>query len=538
MRATLGHPVRWVGLLLTAVLLAGCAQETRPEDPMDEARLGPTIGTLAEVDQPQATAVEGFGVVGGLPGTGSAACPAPLRAYLKQYILGRLPDRSVNVDEFINSANTAVVRLEGTIPAAADLGQKFDVRIRPVAGSDATSLHGGWLYEATLTQPGTLGPGARTLATVEGPVFVNTIQTAKPVATDGYVIGGGTARHGYTGVLRLRRPDYAVTSAVRNRLNERYGPGTATAVSANDVTFVIPASYQRRQARFVSMVQATYVAETPELLQARIDTFVQQLAASDRKERSESALEAIGRHCLPKLATLLNATHEEVRLRAARCALSLGYDGALEPLRAIAMDATSRYRLEALDAIVTLGRRNDATTLARRLLRDRDAQVVLAAYEHLRMLEDVAVRQELVGRSFYLEEVVQTDRRAIFVARSGDPRIVIFGASLTCRDNVFVESLDGMVMVNSRRGQDHATLTRRVPNRPGVIGPLRSSLKISEIIRTLGSEGGRTRDGAPAGLGASYGDVAAVLEQLCAKGGVAAEFWAGPLPKIGLIVKK
>ncbi|MHC4521668.1 MAG: HEAT repeat domain-containing protein, partial [Planctomycetota bacterium] len=248
--------------------------------------------------------------------------------------------------------------------------------------------------------------------------------------------------------------------------------------------------------------------------------------------------EAIGRHCLPKLATLLNASNDEVRLRAARCALSLGDDGALEPLRAMAMDETSRHRLEALDAVVTAGRRNDATTLARRLLRDRDAQVVLAAYEHLRKMEDVAVRQEFVGRSFYLEAVVQTDRRAIFVARSGDPRIVIFGSSLTCRDNVFVESPDGMVVVDSRAGQDYATLTRRVANRPGVIGPIRSGLTVGEIIRALGSERRSTRGGGSAGLGACYGDVAAVLEQLCAKGGVAAEFWAGPLPKIGLIVKK
>jgi len=295
--------------------------------------------------------------------------------------------------------------------------------------------------------------------------------------------------------------------------------------------------FERRKERFVSMVAATYVTETPELLQTRISTYGDLLANSQDKQRSEIALEAIGRRCLPKLAPLLESADDEVRLRAARCALSLGDDRALAVLRTLAMDKTSRHRLEALATVVTAGRRNDATVLARHLLRDSDTSVVLAAYEHLREMDDVAVRQEFVGRSFYLEHVAQTEHQAIFVARSGDPRIVIFGPALRCRDNVFLESPNGLVMVNSRAGQDYATLTRRVPNRTDVIGPIQCPLTPSDIVRALGGEPG-ARGGGPVGLGTPYTDIASVLEQMCAKGAVAAQFWPGPGPKIGLLVKK
>ncbi len=529
------------GLVLAAVLLAGCGRQGSSDgssDLLDDAKLGPTVGSVAAVARPEPVVLEGYGLVGGLPGTGSGVCPVGLRAYLKQYILTQLPDRSIDIDKFIDSRNTAVVRLEGVIPATASKDQQFDVQVRPVNGSDTTSLRGGWLYKAELHQKGASGLQTRSLATVEGPVFVNLLGVAEPEMTDGFVLGGGSAIHSYTGALRLLRTDYATASTVRNRLNERYGTGTATSVSATDLTFAIPDAFRRRPMRFVSMLVMTYLNETPELLQTRLDTFLQGLTVPEIAERSEVALEAIGRRALAKLAPLLATDDEAVRLRVARCMLNLEDDRGLEPLRAIALDPASAHRAEALDAVVAAAQRNDAVALARQLLRDADKPVVLAAYEHLLEMEDMAVRQELVGRRFYLERVLQTDRKAIFVTRTGPPRVVIFGSPLRCGDSLFVQSPDGQVVVDSRTGQDYASVTRRDPTGHGVIGPVRSGLNLSQIVRTLGAERRNASRQAPAGLGVPYTDVIAVLEQLSAKEGVAAEFWAGPLPKIGRIVKK
>ncbi len=528
-------------LLLAATVPGGCGPKDGPADRVETTlseELGPTIGSLAAVAPPQPLAVEGYGLVGGLAGTGSPACPPEIRAYLRQYILVQVSSGSVSPDDLINSRNTAVVRLEGRTPPAAFRGDRFDVRVSPIAGSDTTSLHGGWLYKADLKSAGTFGASSRTLAEVEGPVFINRIGVAEPDLTTGYILGGATALYDYVGALQLRRSDFAMASAIRNRLNERYGPGTSQAVSPTEVGFVIPAEYHDRRERFIAMVMLTFLTHSPELTQMRSNVLRERLLESSDKETSEIALEAMGREVLPALRPLLDAPDAEVRLRAARCALNLREYEAIGTLRAIALDETSPYRAKALEAMVVGARRNDAALLARRLLRDRDTEILLAAYEALRRMDDIAVRKEPVGRSFYLEQVVQTDRRAIFVSRSGQPRVTVFGAPLTCGDDIFVEAADQTVVVNSRAGQNYVSVTRKDPGKAGVIGPVRTGFTVSEIVRALGAERQRTPAGRLVGLATPYSDVTAVMKQMSEKDAVDAEFWAGPLPKIARIVKK
>ena len=525
---------------LAVFAFSGCRHEETVVDGVElvpESKLGPRIGTVANVPIPQPAAVEGYGLVGGLAGTGSGDCPRGVREYLKRYVMTQLPTGGYDVDKLIDSKNTAVVRLEAAVPAAWQ-DEHFDVRVSLLTGSEAVSLRGGWLYKAELVPAGTFGATARPMATVEGPVFIDSLGGAKVSLREGYILGGGRAAIPFQGVLALRKPDFLMASGIRNRLNERYGTGTADALSPAVIRFRIPAEYRRRRLRFISMVAATYLDQTRELIGARINTLVHQLAASDKKDNSEVALEALGRESLTKLGALLQASDEEVRLRAARCMLNLGDDRGFEALREIALDPKSRRRLEALDALVISAPRNDAAALAHRLLRDSEPAIVIGAYERLRELDDPAVMPVLVGRSFYIEQVPETRHKAIYVTRSGDPRIVLFGAPLTCRENVFAESPDGMVVVNAKPGQKSVSVIRRHPTRPGVIGPVATSFDLADIIWTLGGESGQPKDGGRAGLNAPYADVVALMEQLVAKEAVAAQFWPGPLPALSLIIKK
>jgi hypothetical protein len=215
---------------------------------------------------------------------------------------------------------------------------------------------------------------------------VNVIATSSTDPTSGYILGGGRAAYDYSAVLRLRRADFRLANQVRNRLNELYGPGAASAPSPGDIGLRIPPKYRWRKERFMEMVAATFVDRTPELIQARINTFIHSLAVSEDKDTAEVALEAVGRASLPKLAALLRSSDPEVCLRAARCMLSLGDDRGLVKLREIALDGDSAYRREALDAVAVLARRNDAMALCERMLRESDAKLVLPAYEHLRRM--------------------------------------------------------------------------------------------------------------------------------------------------------
>ena len=530
-------------IMLACSLLEGCGGPTKTEGLQKaKTKITPetTIGSLAEVFALNIIPVEGYGLVGGLNGTGSSECPPHIRTYLTQYILKQLSEHKINVEELINSHDTAVVLVRGLMPAAVSKNQYFDVRVVALPGTQTTSLEGGWLYETELKVTGRFGMTIKVLADAEGPIFTDTTipfnELNKKVE---YILAGGKVLDEYKLNLSLRRPNYKIANLIRNRLNERFGANVADAVSPSQIKLKVPAKYKGQKQRFISIVRATYIADTKAATQERIRTFIRKLAGSKEKYTSEIALEAIGNKSLDKLAILLNSSNEQVRLHAARCMLNIGSDQGLDALRQIATDKHSAYRTEALEAIAAAASRNDAAAISRKLLRDEDFDIRLAAYENLRKLDDIAIVQKPIARNFYLERVTQAKHKAIFVSRSGQPRIVIFDAPIYCRDNIFIQSANGEITINAPAGQEYVSIIRKHPKRPNVIAQLKSSFELSDIIQTLCEdavveEGSQVRPG----LGVSYADMIGLLKQMHDKGAINAEFRAGPMPKIGSIIKK
>ncbi|MCJ7692060.1 MAG: flagellar basal body P-ring protein FlgI [Sedimentisphaerales bacterium] len=524
---------------VTVFFFSGCEKPSGKTDlgvPGPEINLGTTIGSLVEVFSMQSIGVEGYALVDRLNGTGSSECPPAIRTYLTQYILKHL--QGYDVDEYINSSNTAVVRVEGRMPTTTSAKQYFDVRVSALAGTQTTSIEGGWLYRAELKAAGNFGTMVKTLATVEGPIYIDRLAGSPEDQRSGYILAGGQVLDTYKINLVLRRPDYQTASLIRNKLNERFGSGTAKAISSDHIELVVPPEYAEQRRRFTSIVKSIYTSETKDLRNKRISTFIRKLAVSSEKEQSEIMLEAIGNASLSKLSALLNSSGEEIRLRAGRCMLNLGSDAGLEALREIATDSSSAYRIEALEAITSAANRNDATAISRNLLRGGDFDIRLAAYEQLRRLEDIAIRQRSIARSFYLEEIVQSQNKSIFVSRSGQPRIVLFGVPIYCRENVFIQSSDGSITINAPAGQEYVSIIRKHPRRPNVMAKLESSFEMSDIIRTLCEEPVKREEGGHVGLNVSYSEAIALLQRMVEKGAVDAEFRAGPMPKIGPIIKK
>ncbi len=493
--------------------------------------LGQTIGSVAEVYLPEFIPVRGYGLVSGLNGTGSAECPPQIRAYLRRYILTQVPGQKINVDEFINSHNTAVVRVDGIMPTTGLKHQTFDVKVTALSGTQTTSLQDGWLYGTELMARVEFAIISRTLATAKGQVFIDTIDGANANKKNGYVPAGGTVLDEYKVSVTLGDNDYLMISQIRNRLNELYNEAGAVAVSPRRIELSAPAKYKAQKQKFASIIKATYLGQTPEITEERIKTFVRELAVSGDKEASEIALEAIGNQSAGKLATLLNSSDEEVQLRAARCMLNMGDDRGLQILVKTAMNIGSAHRVEAIKALSTGTRRKDAVAILRRLLLDANFDIKLAAYEQLRRLDDVAVTREPIGGNFYLEKVPQAGYKGIYVFRSGQPRIVLFGAPIYCSNSFLVRSGDGNIAIASRRGEKYVSVMRKHPARPVVIGPLRSSFEVGDIIQVLCEEPPEEGEQGHGGLGVSYAKAIALLKQMCDKGVVRAEFRAGPLPK-------
>jgi flagellar basal body P-ring protein FlgI len=492
---------------------------------------GTTIGQLADVFAPDYIPVQGYALVGGLAGTGSADCPPNVRGYLTQEILHYVP--SEDVDKLINSADTSVVIAEGLMPTAGK-GTSFDVRVSVPADAQTTSLEHGQLYGAELRAAGSFGLAMRVLAYVEGPVYIDKIEGAANKKV-GYILGGGRVLNDYRMMLSVREPDYLVASAIRNKLVEHYGQDSAKALSPGQVELVIPAKYAGRKAHFIAVLKAMYLNLSTQDRDKRISELLSQLAGSGDREAAEIGLEAIGKESLDGLKALLKSTDADVRFHAARCMLNLGSDGGLDELRKVAFDASSPRRMEAMEVIAAAGRRNDASVVCRRLLRDEDVRIRLAAYEQLRRTDDIAVNEELIGRDFYLEQISLSRQKLIFVSRSGEPRIAIFGGPIYCKSDLFIESEDGNITLNAPPGQDYVTIIRKIAGKreiPPV--SIQCSYELSDIIRNLGAEPTRRRPDDRVGLGVSYSDIIALVHEMVEKGAIDSKFEAGPLPQITL----
>jgi len=115
---------------------------------------------------------------------------------------------------------------------------------------------------------------------------------------------------------------------------------------------------------------------------------------------------------------------------------------------------------------------------------------------------------------------------------------VLFGAPIYCRDNIFIRSADGNITINAPAGQRYVSIIRKHPRRPNIIVQMKSSFELSDIIQTLCEEPLKKTGEGRRGLNVSYAEAIALLKQMSDKGAVEAEFSAGPLPKINLIIKK
>ncbi|MHC4105685.1 MAG: flagellar basal body P-ring protein FlgI [Planctomycetota bacterium] len=524
--------------VITAVLvgcfIGGCGEGGRgSKDLMSAEDLGTTIGSLVKMSWPESLKLEGYGLVIGLMGTGSGECPPQLRTYLEQHVRTLFPGRRVNIEKLISSSDTAVVQVEGIMPTVASKNENFDVRVSALDGTQTTSLEGGWLLGTELKSVGTFGITTKVVAEAKGTVYVDKIMTSKVNKRGGYILAGGKVLDEYKITLELHEPDFRMTNNIRNRLNELFGYETAKVVLPGMLEVTVPAKYVERKQRFISIMKATYLTQSRDIINERINLFIRKLAALEDADASEIALEAIGNQSFGGLSILLKNPNEQVRLRVARCMLNMGSDAGLMTLWQIAMDVKSAYRIDALESITAGARRNDAARISQRLLRDDDFRVRLAAYEQLRKLGDIAVTQELVGSNFYLEQITQTEQKAIFVSRSGQPRIALFGAPIQCSSGIFVRSEDSNIAINAPSGQSYVSIIRKHPHRPGVVAQLRSSFILSDIIRTLCEKPKAEGEPGRGGLGVPYADVIALLKLMCDKGAVKAEFCAGTLPKIG-----
>ena len=520
------------GAVAVSLLLFGGCQKTNAVVPTSTAASveGKTIGDLAEIIAYGQVQIRGVGLVTGLAGTGSGECPAPLKSYLISYIKTQLPkDSTVNPENLIESKDTAVVNILGLLPAGAYNGEKFDVVISALSSSQTTSLEGGTLLAAELKQTGNLGQ-SRAMATAEGPIF--TEKDGSPLI--GYALNGGSSLEDQQVLLKMKKPDYVIASVLRDKINSRFGNKTAVATSENLINIKIPDEYRERKKYFLKLMTNLLMDDSAQGKQKAIDELAAAIQLPQDREKTEYMLEGIGRPAVLKLLPLLDSNDTEIRISAAKVLLSMGDYKGYQILADTALGDTGKLRLKAMDAVAWDARRRDASGIMARLVGDDDIDVKLRAYEHLRRFDDISISKRNIDSGsgdFDLERMVQGTRKIIWASRSGDPRIALFGSPIYCENDIFVQSSDGLLMVNSRESEKYITIVRKDP-RTGSVTNIQSSNELGIIIsRMCQISQDKNVNGtnlSQRGLGVSYSDMVKMVELMCEKGAIKAEFIYGP----------
>jgi hypothetical protein len=520
-------------VLATLYIGAGCSgrrAESSPSKSLGARTNAPTVSQVAKVIYAQGLVLEGYGLVGGLAGSGSSECPSGVKDYLRRYAQSQVAaSHSVDVDRLISSGQTAVVYLEATLAPVPLRGDLFDVKVTAVSHDQAVSLEGGWLYTAELNPKGLAARPIRSYASAEGPVYIDQVSSSPRDWREGCVLGGGRLTEQPQMMLLTGREDFRTTSTVRNLINDRFGSDTARALSPTQIGLAVPPGYKGQRTRYVSLVEAIPLDQSQQVIQELITGLVAELATTSDRSSREIALEAIGPASLGQLGSLIQSSDEAVRLSAARCMADLGSRRGFDTLAGIARTPGSPLRREAIAALVNAASIQGSTPALQDLLEDTDPDVAVVACEGLLKVDPSLVPAVSVPGGGTIGRVPDAPHKLILAARSGRPRIVVFGQPSCGAGQVFTWR-GGRVVLDSRSG-GYLLATARYPGR-GTIGPLQCPLRVYELIQILCSERTADRQG-QAALGLPYADVLSLLKQACDSGFMDAEFRPGPLAGSG-----
>lgn len=394
----------------------------------------------------ESTVVRGYGLVVGLDGTGSRQMPPEVRAMMVREMAKRgigsaaYGAGDLRPERMLDSEDTAVVVVEGIIPAGAPKGASFDIRVSAIPGSGTTSLEGGRLYTTEL-RPGPLATGSRqaaALAEAKGPIFINPF--IEPGSrgdaidrTTGRILAGGEALRDMPLRLRLPTTSHARAATIQSAVNGMFPrePGqseeTARGRSGDTVDLVVPPSYHDRSDEFVELVR-----HTPLQITAPEPTaFAVRRALLANPGQSSAAMwrwRAIGRKAVPVFQDLYDSAEEGPRIAALEAGAHLGDPRCVPPLLAMAQSdaATVDSRLLAIDLLSRLGVDPRVDLGLRGLLDDPAVDVRLAAFEALETRRDPIVRAYDIDGKFEML-TVPSAAPMLYLTQSGTPRIVIFG---------------------------------------------------------------------------------------------------------------
>jgi len=493
-----------------------------------------TIGALAYYEGLTPMRVRGYGLIVGLNGNGSRDCPDQVYKSLVQSMYKQFSFTSTEVgvkattpEELINSLDTAVVVVYGEIPAAAMKGDTFDVRVDALPGTSTKSLRGGKLFPTELELFRTVSGGrsisGKTLAMAAGPVFVNPF-SEEGAATrvnplSGLVLGGGRNSEDRRIRLVLTEPSYQVAQRIQDRINNQFpGPSkVADAISPSFIQVVVPNEHRKDTGHFLSLLRSLYLSSDPTFETRRAQELARALVHPESLHADIAlCFEGIGREALPVLKDLYLNPKGHVNFHAAVAGIRLGDHLACDVLAMHAINASSEFRFGAIRGLAEAKGMAPAAIALRGLLSDRDPRVRVAVYEALVERGESALVSREVGMGNYVLHTVPAEGDAmVYIKRSREARIALFGGSFSLHPPIFYSAPDDTVTLNARDGEDTLTVIRQIASTDRSSPPLHIPLDLENLIQIMGNKAQVDSSGEVTGLGLDYAAVVRAVYQLC-----------------------
>lgn len=548
------------GVALVLLIAGGCGKTVvdRPTPaPPPPTFTGPaflhgTVGSMCQLRGFTPQLVSAYGLVVKLNNTGSSEVPAFLRSWMinemRRMGVGsaRLGYESMSPEAILADPSTALVTVQGLIPAGATKGTPFDVLVTALPGTQTTSLQGGTLWTAQLAIDGANPSIAfrRPLAMARGPMYLDPFSddpTKVPSVERNrraVILGGGVVTEDQPLELVLNQPSYTRARLIADRINERFGKApsdhrdTAEAQSPSLIRINVPARFSRRPGQLAQLIGHLYVqqAEGFEVEQARR---LGDVLSADPVYAPDVTLawQTLGKTALDVMRQYYRSPNIPARLAALEAGASLNDHTVVDPVAVLALESDPALRRAAAMVLRYLPDSERGGRVLRQLLDDPDRSVRIAAYESVAAAGDPLVARMQIGQGEdfkFILELIPSKQPLIYVRQTDVPRLVIFSPDAGFNLPLLARVLDDRMMLRDidDKGRPMVSIFYQKPGQTeGQV------LKIAPAVANLALVMGREPTSDNDGMNLSYSQVVNTLHALRQKGALVPdiEFQLSPL---------
>lgn len=513
----------------TPSLFRGQSPEPKLSDIVsDERTSGPyTVGDLAVPVGTVYQKVEAVALVTQLDGTGSNPPPSPL---VDQLIKEMQTHNVRHPKETLASKDAAMVLVRGYIPPGARKGSTFDVEVLSAPRTDTTSLKGGWLMQTRMRQTAILDNDLHTgpvAALAQGSIIIDALfdnAGDDVLQTRGRVLAGGIVQLERPMGLSIRNEHTSVktSAAIGGAINDRFHDfdhgskkGLANPTRDDFLELKVHSRYQHDVSRYIQIVRAIVVGESPVERIARLSELEKQLLEPTTAQFAAIQMEAIGKEALRSLRKGLTSTDPEIRFYTAETMAYLDDADAVPELFEAARTERA-FRWRAMSALAVLDQFSAQEALLE-LMNVPSAETRYGAFRalHAHNPEDPMVRGEILGKEFALHAMSTTGEPMIHIARATRPEIILFGQGQKLESPDFLFAGD---IIIKRQNEQTMKVSRFSANDRDDKQEI-CSMNLDDVLKTIVK------------LGGGYAEAIQAIEQAKSKGYLAARVEIDALPR-------